>query len=120
MKKRINIIEKVKPDFVVSIHQNSYPDSKQKGAQAFYEKGDELGKIFAESMQSQLYAQLPNARKEANIGDYYILNCTKYTSVLIECGFVSSPEEVKLLNSKDYRDKFTYSVYRGIMMYLGI
>jgi N-acetylmuramoyl-L-alanine amidase len=60
-----------------------------------------------------------NTSKTIDEGDYYILNCTRYTSILVECGFVSSPEEVKLLNSKDYREKFTYSVFRGVMMYLG-
>lgn len=117
MKKRINIIEKVKPDFVVSIHQNSYPDSKQKGAQAFYEKGDELGKIFAESMQSQLYAQLPNARKEANIGDYYILNETKVSAIIVECGYLSNQEEELMLLNDDYQTKVAYAVVCGVVKY---
>jgi len=73
MKNRMEIINKENPHMVISIHQNSFTDSSVKGAQAFYQEGNDESRIFAESVQSQLLAQLPNAKKESNAGDYYLL-----------------------------------------------
>jgi N-acetylmuramoyl-L-alanine amidase len=38
-------------------------------------------------------------------GDYYILNCSNYPSIICECGFLSNPEDEALLISEDYQDK---------------
>ena len=115
MRKRREIIDNSQPDLVISIHMNSFPLDSCKGAKTFYQIGSEASFKVAKSIQNSLSYYIANASKTVSAGDYYILNCTKYTSVLIECGFVSSPEEEKLLNSDTYRDDFVYSVYRGII-----
>ena len=120
MRKRREIINNAQPDLVVSVHMNSFPLDSCKGAKTFYQIGSDVSFEAAKSIQNTLHYYIDNASSTVGAGDYYILNCTKYTSVLIECGFVSSPEEEKLLNSEDYREEFMYSVYRGIMLYLGI
>ena len=119
MRKRREIINNSTPDLVISVHMNSFPLDSCKGAKTFYQIGSDSSFDAAKKIQSCLSYYIGNTSKTVSGGDYYILNCSRYTSVLVECGFLSSPEEVKLLNSSDYREKFTYSVYRGIMMYLG-
>ncbi len=120
MRKRRDIINDAMPDLVVSIHMNSFPLDSCKGAKTFYQIGSEVSYNVAKRIQGSLNYYIPNASKTVSAGDYYILNCTKYTSVLIECGFVSSPEEEELLNNDNYREEFVYSVYRGILLALGI
>jgi len=120
MRKRREIINNTQPDLVVSIHMNSFPLDSCKGAKTFYQIGSDISFEAAKSIQNSLHYYIDNASSTVGAGDYYILNCTPYTSVLIECGFVSSPEEEQLLNNEVYREKFIYSVYCGIMMYLGI
>ena len=120
MRSRRDIINKSTPDLVVSIHMNSFPLDSCKGAKTFYQIDSNTSFEAAKKIQDSLHYYIPNASSTVGKGDYYILNCTKYTSVLIECGFVSSPEEEQLLNDDNYREEFIYSVYRGIMMYLGI
>lgn len=120
MRKRRDIINNSTPDLVVSIHMNSFPLDSCKGAKTFYQVDSETSFNAAKNIQNSLHYYIPNASSTVGKGDYYILNCTKYTSVLIECGFVSSPEEEQLLNDDNYREEFVYSVYRGIMMFLGI
>lgn len=120
MRKRRDIINNSTPDLVISVHMNSFPLDSCKGAKTFYQIGSDTSFDVAKKIQSCLSYYMGNTSKSVSEGDYYILNCTKYTSVLVECGFMSSPEEVKLLNNQDYREKFVYSVYRGIMLYLGI
>lgn len=120
MRKRRDIINNAQPDLVVSVHMNSFPLQSCKGAKTFYQIGSDASFEASKKIQNSLNYYIDNASNTVSAGDYYILNCSKYTSVLIECGFISSPEEEKLLNTNEYREEFVYSVYRGIMMYLGI
>ncbi|MFQ6723858.1 MAG: N-acetylmuramoyl-L-alanine amidase [Clostridia bacterium] len=120
MRKRREIINNAMPDLVVSIHMNSFPLDSCKGAKTFYKIGSEVSFNAAKTIQNSLSYYVNNASKTVSAGDYYILNCTNYTSVLIECGFLSSPEEEVLLNTSTYREDFVYSIYRGIMIYLGM
>ena len=46
MEKRIEIIQKTKPNMVISIHCNSFEDRSQRGAQVFYQENDEVSKEF--------------------------------------------------------------------------
>ena len=120
MKQRQKIIEDTSPDMVISIHMNSFPESSSRGAQVFYAKDSEAGKLLADSIQDQFVKNLVKPRQSSEVGDYYIVNCTTAPSVIVECGFVSNPEEEQLLLQEDYKDKVCYSVVCGILKYLMI
>lgn len=118
MQKRKEIIEKAKPNLVVSIHMNKYSISTRRGAQVFYKKNDENGKLLANSIQES-FNLMPEAPRSCNalIGDYYILNCTLYPSVIAECGFLSSPEDEALLITDEYQSSIAYAIFKGIATY---
>ncbi len=118
MKKRKEIIEDCNPELVVSLHMNSFPLSSCCGAQAFFKKGSEQGEKFAQCVQDELGVQIPDAKKLAKVGDYYIVNCTDIPSVLVECGFLSNPQEEMLLQTKQYQTKICYAIACGIVKYL--
>ncbi|MBE7075926.1 MAG: N-acetylmuramoyl-L-alanine amidase [Clostridiales bacterium] len=117
MEKRKKIIEKAKPAFVISVHMNSFSSANVRGAQVFYANGSVGGQALAESVQTRLNQNLDYAKVTAKVGDYYILNCTDNPSILIECGFLSNPEEEQLLMREDYRNKFCYNVLCGLLSY---
>lgn len=118
MENRERIINESGADFMVSIHMNSFSLSSCRGAQVFYDYGDEDGKRFAESVQNSLFSNINFAKKNASVGDYYVLNCAKMPAILIECGYLSNPEEEKQLNSDEYRNLFCQTVLVGILNYL--
>lgn len=118
MKKRKQIIEKAKPDIVISIHMNSTQGKSSRGAQVFYNKENEHSIYLANSIQKQFQDKLVKPRKTAQSGDYYIVNCTPYASVIVECGFLSNKEEEKLLLSNDYKNNVCYSILCGIIDYM--
>ncbi|MDE6398008.1 MAG: N-acetylmuramoyl-L-alanine amidase [Clostridiales bacterium] len=118
MQERKKIIENANADLVVSVHCNSYPRHDQTGAQVFYAPGSDEGKRMAESMQSILGATLQSTRK-AMQGDYYILQCSPVPSLLVECGFLTTPSEEKLLVSSSYQEKVAYAIFTGIHTILG-
>ena len=119
MTARMNIIKKANPNLVVSIHMNSFADSSVRGANCYYKIDDEASKTCADLIQSclQTYCNAKNAKAKG--GDYFMLNCSYYTSVLVECGFLSNPEEENDLKTTEYRDKIVDAIYNGILLYFG-
>ena len=107
LQRRVQLIHKKKPDCVISIHQNSYPDAAVKGAQVFYYTDSKEGEKLALCMQAALVAGLDpaNHRKAKGNKTYYMLKKTDAVLVICECGFLSNPEEEALLNTKEYQKK---------------
>lgn len=120
MAKRIEIIEKAKPHMVISIHANSYSDSSQYGAQAFFQENDARSQKFAETMQEELINILGSPRSEAIKGDYYILKESRLPAILVECGYLSNANEESLLGSEEYRSKVAYAISCGVIKYFGV
>lgn len=111
---RVRIINSSGADFLLSIHLNVYSSKNRRGAQAFYKKGDESGKKLAEKIQARINGlgivpRLYNALS----GDYYLLNESKIPAVIVECGFLSSPEDEKLLLTESYRENIANAIFGG-------
>ena len=119
MNARMEKIKKVNPNLVVSIHMNSFADRTVKGANCFYKIDDKASESCANLIQKSLHKYCDVPSEVAKKGDYFMLNCSYYTSVLIECGFLSNEEEENKLNSEEYLDIFTDSVANGILLYFG-
>ena len=54
LKRRCEMVRKIQPDCVLSIHQNSYPEEAIHGAQVFYYEDSSEGKKLAEILQKHL------------------------------------------------------------------
>lgn len=119
MNERFKIIKRTNPNLVISIHMNSFTNSSAKGATTYYRKADEASKQCADLIQKSLNAYCNAKQTAGKVGDYYMLNCSYYTAVLIECGFLSNPEEESLLNNKQYKNKMIDAIFKGILLYFG-
>ncbi|MBQ7453329.1 MAG: N-acetylmuramoyl-L-alanine amidase [Clostridia bacterium] len=120
MAKRKEIINDVKPNMVVSVHMNSFTNTKLRGAQVFYDKSSEISRELALSIQNFFTSELPASDKGVSVGDYFMLKCTDAPSVICECGFLSNPEDEKLLLSPDYQEKVANCIFRGIISFINI
>ncbi len=120
LKKRCQIVENIKPDFMISIHQNSFPQESVKGAQVFYYGTSKESQALGEALQQGLVeiADQKNHRKAKANKSYYILKKTSCPSVIVECGFLSNAEECKKLTSEKYQKKLVEGIYRGILLYV--
>lgn len=118
LKKRVEIINSCDAEFVVSIHQNSYPDSSIHGAQVFYYSKSEEGKNMAECIQNSLLTMdSSNTRKAKSNDSYYLFRYTKCPTVIVECGFLSNPDEEALLMSEEYQTRMVQAIRNGIMQH---
>lgn len=120
MRKRCQLIEEVKPDLVISIHQNSYHEEVIRGGQVFYYKTSVRGKKLAQILQERFDYVLGDANKrQAKANDnYYLLLHVKEPIIIAECGFLSNWEEAEKLETKEYQDRLAWTLHMGIMEYL--
>lgn len=117
LNKRIKYIDSLNTSLFVSLHLNYYPNSKVNGIQVFYQKNNENSYNLAYILQNQLNEE--NIRKKkCFVGDYYLLNNTKSTGVLIEYGFLSSEYDRNKLLKDSYLKYLATLIKKGINEYL--
>lgn len=120
MTERARIIENSRPYIVISIHCNSFPQSTTvKGAQTFYYPGSETGQKLAENVQESLrkYVDENNSRNVKS-EDFYMLRHGNSTNIMVECGFLSCPEEEQLLLDDEHQNKLAYAIFDGTVRYI--
>ena len=117
---RVEMAVSAKVDMVLSIHMNEYRARGESGPQVFYRQGSEAGRLLAGCMQEALIEHLqPRKKRAAMAGDYFILQLD-VPSVLVECGFISNPDEERLLLSDDYQARLGEAVAAGVMSYVAL
>ena len=106
-------------DLVVSIHQNSFQDSSVCGPQCFYYANSESGHQVASILQNTLNQglEIESPRQEKANDSYYILKKSAMPTVIVECGFLSNPEDAKKLTDETYQEKLAFQIYLGIQKY---
>lgn len=120
MKARVAMINEQAPQIAVSIHQNSYQESSVCGAQVFYYKDSSEGERAALIMQKALLSfDEDNTRQAKSNNTYYLLKRTKVPTIIVECGFLTNPEEAEKLCSEEYQQKVAEGICNGILQYLG-
>lgn len=111
LKERVRIANNTDNAFLISIHQNYYPQSQYYGPQVFYASGDS-SRSCAQRMQKLLVESLsPDCnRKTKPAKNVYLMEKIAIDGVLIECGFLSNPEEESKLRNPDYQKKLCCTI----------
>lgn len=119
MKKRVELINKEAPQIAVSIHQNSYQDPSVHGAQVFFYAASQEGERAAGIMQKALLSlDAENIRQPKENDTYYLLRRTQVPTIIVECGFLSNPEEAANLSLEEYQDKAAEAICQGILDFI--
>ena len=116
---RVKIGNESSADIFVSIHLNKIPQQQYYGWQTFFQEGNEQSLNLAKSIQSNLNdsIQKENKRVAMKIDNIYIMKHIEIPTAIVECGFLSNPEEEKLLLEDDYQNRLAWGIYNGIMDY---
>ena len=107
-------------EIFVSIHMNKFTQEQYKGAQVFYAAKSEDSKRLGDTIQESLKEIIAdgNTRNAKEIDrNVLILKDVDIPSVIVECGFLSNPEEAALLQENNYRQKLAWGIYLGIVRY---
>lgn len=116
---RVKIGNESSGDIFVSIHLNKIPQQQYWGWQTFYKKENEQGQKLATCIQNSLNEsiQKENKRVPLKIDNVYIIKHVEIPTTIVECGFLSNPEEEQLLLTDEYQNKLAWGIYTGIMDY---
>lgn len=116
---RVEMVNAHKNAVLLSIHQNSYPDSRYHGAQVFFSPTDgsrELAQVLQEQLRDTLDPQ--NGRLEKQIPDtIYLMNHISCPAVLVECGFLTNPHEEARLRDGIYQTKLAAALAGGYLLW---
>ncbi len=121
LKNRLKIMTEDAGAVVVSIHLNKFPQSRVKGAQVFYAPRSQRSDVLAQTVQDNFRTLLQpeNTRqiKKADSSLFLLYNNTVNPAVLVECGFISNPEEAALLKTEDYQDKVAFAICCSLLQF---
>jgi N-acetylmuramoyl-L-alanine amidase len=123
LKRRKKIMDESNADIVVSIHMNKFDNPKYYGAQAFFAKNSKSSQKLAICLQASLIENLDKTNKREALlkkEEIIILKDMKVTTAIIECGFLSNPDEEKKLADDKYKDQIARAIKIGIDNYFKV
>lgn len=118
---RLKICEETPDSIFLSIHMNAFTDPKYSGLQVWYSPHDPDSQSIAYAIQTEVEKELQkeNKRKIKKADSkIYILDNARSPAVLVECGFLSNPDEAKRFESEEYRQMIAFTIFAATMDYL--
>ena len=64
--------------------------------------------------------QKENKRVPMKLNTVYIMKHVEIPTTIVECGFLSNPEEEQLLLDDEYQDRLAWGIFNGIMDYFNV
>ncbi len=120
MDNRLAIFNSCEDAICISIHQNQFTDPKYSGAQMFYSDTCSESAVLAQGLQNQFVAFLqPDNQREIKLCGKELFLCyySENPTVMVECGFLSNPEEAAKLVTEDYQQQVAFTIYAGLVQY---
>jgi len=119
LKERVRMVNETEHALLLSIHQNHFPDTQYSGAQVFY-AGTDGSQHLAKLMQQSFikYANPGSSRQEKKSSGIYLMEHILCPGILIECGFLSNPEEEARLRSCEYQNGLCCIIASALGEYL--
>ncbi len=119
MNNRIKIIKNSGADLMISIHMNSFSDSSASGLHIFYDKAHPEAEEVARRVQdaiSEITGAPTHAVKTAD-EKLFLMKNTSVPTILVECGFLSNPDEETKLNNEEYQSKIAWAIAKSVEDY---
>ena len=115
LKNRVRLTEEAGHALLLSIHQNKFSQSKYSGAQVFYAP-TAGSRELAETLQAVFGREVdPGNRRQAKQSEsVYLLNQISCPGVIVECGFLSNPEEAARLQTADHQRVLAVAICAGL------
>ena len=118
---RLEVAKTYEESVFVSIHMNSFSDKRYSGLQVWYSQNCPESMVLAQKIQSNTRSKLqPNNKRSIKAADskIFLLDNAVSPAVLVECGFLSNPDEAKLFESEEYKQEIARILFESIMEFL--
>ena len=117
LSKRASIANSLRPDFFISIHQNFFANPSISGSEIYYYRGDREGETLGNFILGELSAALGTASRGTKIADFYLLREVRTSVIQVEVGFITSPEEEKMMAQEEFPEKVALAILKGLVRY---
>lgn len=119
LKHRVQMVNDLSPALMISIHQNTFSDPQYNGAQVFYSENKHSKELSTLLQNNIRYIANPDShRKPKSAKGIYLMDNILCTGVLVECGFLTNPQEEALLRSDLYQKKLCGILTSTVSMWL--
>lgn len=118
---RVKIASETPNCVFISVHMNSFSQSKYNGLQVYYSKNNHGSYLLANEIQNGIKKELQtrNSRKITEATSrIYLLDRLECPAILIECGFISNQEECRLLETEIYQNSLAKIISDKIIIYI--
>lgn len=99
----------------ISIHFNSGLRVGARGIETFH-SSDAAAPLAARILRNVL-TTTPGENRGVKRASFYVLRKTRIRSVLVECGFLTNPQDAALARSASYRQKLAEQIARAVASY---
>lgn len=121
VKLRAEFANQKKADLYISIHQNSEGETEHgsiTGIETYYSDNKKQSAAFADALQTAVVKSTgANDRNTRIENEYVVVRLTKMPSVIVECGFLTNPEEREKLQTAAYQQKIADGLAQGVDNY---
>ncbi len=120
MDNRLKIIQSYPDSIFLCVHQNNFTDPKYFGGQMFYNNNHPDNRTLATIMQRRFAELRPGNDREIKLSgdELFLLKSNPNPSLMIECGFLSNPEEEQLLSTWEFQQKVAFTIYSGVLEFI--
>ena len=120
---RVEIANSTENAILISIHLNSFTDPRYSGLQVWYSPNNAdslpLAELIRKENQEKLQPTNTRATKPATTAINLLHNST-CPAVLVECGFLSNPEEAALFETDEYRQSIAFTILCATTEFLNL
>lgn len=116
---RLKIMNSSNAGLFVSIHMNSFEDKSVSGVYTFYNKSYPDIKVLAENIQNNIHSITKAKTHDVKAAEnrIFLMKNAPMPAVLVECGFLTNPEEEKKLLNSEYQEKIAWAIGDAISDY---
>lgn len=114
---RRKIAEETENCVFVSIHMNAFPQTQYSGLQVWYSPNHNASFTLAETVQKLTQEQLQpenDRRVKPATSSIYLLHHLRVPAILVECGFLSNPQEAEKLATEEYRQQLAFLLFLAL------
>ncbi|MBP2625767.1 MAG: N-acetylmuramoyl-L-alanine amidase [Firmicutes bacterium] len=111
---RTKVANDNKADVFVSIHINAFTNPLAGGTATYYYQKTGYDAMLAKNIQDNLAKIDGFQDRGINSARFYVIKRTEMPAVLAELGFISNPNEEKMLNLPQVQQQMGQSIVRGL------
>lgn len=118
LRERVEIANNTNASLFVSVHSNAAHRNSVRGLETYHAPGRDGESLqLAQELQNTMAESLPLMDRGVKVDNFTVIRDTEMPSALLEIGFLSNPEDARLLADSEFRYDAAEAAVEGIERY---